>query len=159
MSLLKSLEYEKTDFEWYSSQQFATVVFENGQTTVLRDGLVDEFKYDGEYNPSRDRNSSCVYVKEEWEDGKVVKICTIQHKGLTMIEIHSVDKKEMDFIFRESPARTIKLKETELTSKHMDLVLAVEGLDLEEIEPLKLEVEKLVKELAALKEDQGVKDV
>jgi hypothetical protein len=34
----------------------------------------------------------CVYLKEEWKDGKVVKICTIQHKGTTLMEIHKVSK-------------------------------------------------------------------
>jgi hypothetical protein len=31
-------------------------------------------------------------LKEEWKDGKVVKICTIQHKGTTLMEIHKVSK-------------------------------------------------------------------
>lgn len=108
MSLLKELEYEDIDFEEYSSQQFATVVFDRSEDedlaliTVIKDRKINQFEGSNQYNPSARRWSTCVYVKEEWEGGKVIKICTIQHKGTTLIEIHGVDQQEVDYLFEKN---------------------------------------------------------
>lgn len=109
MTLLKKLEYEEVDFEVYSSQQFATVVFdrkedqENVLVTVIKDGKINQFDGNNTYNPSTRRISTCIYTREEAEngDGKVIKICIIQHKGVTLVEVHSVDKDELNYLFRD----------------------------------------------------------
>lgn len=109
MTLLKKLEYEEVDFEVYSSQQFATVVFDRGEdqenvlVTVIKDGKINQFEGNNTYNPSTRRISTCIYTREEAEneDGKVIKICIIQHKGVTLIEVHSVDKDELNYLFRD----------------------------------------------------------
>jgi len=104
-SLLKKIEFEEIEFDVHSSQQFATVSFdreEDGEKsliTVLKDGRINQFEGDNKYNPSTRRHSSCVYVKEEFNDGKVIKICTVQHKGTTLIEIHGVSHEEYSYIF------------------------------------------------------------
>ena len=108
MTLLKKLEYDEVDFEVNSSQQFATVVFERKEDqesvliTVIKDGKVNQFEGDNTYNPSIRRISTCIYAKEETEneDGKVIKICVIQHKGVTLVEVHSVNQEELDYLFR-----------------------------------------------------------
>ena len=104
-SLLKNLEFEEIGFEVHSSQQFATVVFDRVEDdektliTIFKDGKIKQIDGDNRYNPSARRHSSCVYVKEEWEDGKIIKICTIQHKGTTLLEIHSVSHEEYSYLF------------------------------------------------------------
>lgn len=106
MNQLKELNYDGIDFEVNSSQQFATVLFDRAEDssetliTVIKDEKVHQFDGDNKYNPSARRHSSCVYVKEEWVGGKVIKICTIQHKGSTLIELHKVDQEELDYLFR-----------------------------------------------------------
>ena len=106
MSKLKNLTYEDIDFTEYSSQQFATVIFdrtedqETADITVFSDGKINQFKGTNKYNPSSRRQSSCVYVEEEGEKGKTIKICTIQHKGSTLIEIHSVSGEELMYLFK-----------------------------------------------------------
>lgn len=105
MALLKEIDFEDIPFEVGASQQFATVIFDredDAETcfiTVLKDGKIKQFEGHDKYNPSRRRVATSVYVKEEWPDGKVIKICTIQHKGLTLIEVHSVDQDELDYLF------------------------------------------------------------
>lgn len=105
MTQLKEIEYDNIPFEVNSSQQFATVIFDRGEDdetcsiTVLKDGKINQFEGYNEYNPSSRRWATCVYTKEEWPDGKVIKICTIQHKGSTLIEVHSVDQAELDYLF------------------------------------------------------------
>jgi len=106
MSKLKELKFDEIGFEVNSSQQFATVIFDRGEDsekteiTVIRDGKVHQFEGDNRFNPSVRRHSSCVYVKEEWSDGKAIKICTIQHKGTTLVEIHEVLQEEIDYLFK-----------------------------------------------------------
>lgn len=108
MAILKQIEYEEIDFEVNSSQQFATVVFDRAEDeeealiTVIKGGMINQFKGSNEYNPSIRRRSTCVYVKEEWEDGKVIKICTIQHKGITLLEVRSVDQAELEYLFKNT---------------------------------------------------------
>jgi hypothetical protein len=104
-TLLAELEYGHIDFAEYSSQQFATVIFDRGEDsektliTILQDGKIKQIDGDNRYNPSARRRSSCVYVHEEWEDGKTIKICTIQHKGITLVEVHSVSEDELEYLF------------------------------------------------------------
>ncbi len=108
MTILKKLDYEDIDFEESASQQFATVLFdrsedqEETQITIIKDGKINQFTGDNEYNPSSRRHASCVYVKEEGEDGKTIKICTIQHKGFTLIEVHSVSNVEINYLFKNT---------------------------------------------------------
>jgi hypothetical protein len=105
MSLLQELEFEELDFEIYSSQQFATVLFDRNEDdektliTIIKDGVIKQVDGNNKYNPSARRHSSCVYVKEEWEGGKVIKICTIQHKGTTLIQVHRVQQDELSYLF------------------------------------------------------------
>jgi len=104
-SLMKELDYSDLGFAEYSSQQFATVIFDRSEDaksvsiTVLRDGKINQFTGDNRYNPSSRRHASAVYVREEWPDGKVIKICTIQHKGTTLIEVHAVSNEELAYLF------------------------------------------------------------
>lgn len=104
-SLLKTLEFEEIDFEVQSSQQFATVLFDRNEDdsktliTIIKDGKIKQIDGDNSYNPSTRRHSSCVYVQEEWQDGKIIKICTVQHKGTTLVEIHSVSHEEYSYLF------------------------------------------------------------
>jgi len=104
-SLLAELNYDQVDFEVNSSQQFATVIFDRNEDeqntliTILKDGKINQIDGDNRFNPSARRHSSCVYAHEEWEGGKVIKICTIQHKGITLIEIHSVSDEELNYLF------------------------------------------------------------
>lgn len=108
MALLKNLKYDDVDFEIYSSQQFATVVFDRAEDeehvliTVIKNGKINQFEGNNNYNPSARRVSTCIYTREEAEneDGKVIKICIIQHKGTTLVEVHSVDKEELDYLFK-----------------------------------------------------------
>lgn len=108
MALLKELEYGNIDFEIYSSQQFATVVFDRAEDeekaliTIIKDGKINQFEGDNQYNPSGRRRSTCVYAREEWDDGKTIKICTIQHKGTTLVEVHSVDQEELHYLFKNT---------------------------------------------------------
>jgi len=67
--------------------------------TIIKDKKIKQIDGDNIYNPSARRHSSCVYLEEEWEDGKVVKICAIQHKGTTLMEIHKVSKEELSYLF------------------------------------------------------------
>jgi len=106
-TLLKEIELEDQDlnFEVYSSQQFATVLFDREEDsnktliTIIKDGKIKQIDGDNKYNPSKRRHSSCVYVKEEANQTKVIKLCTIQHKGVTVFEIHEVSKEELSDLF------------------------------------------------------------
>jgi hypothetical protein len=104
-TLLKSFSLDGLDFNNYSSQQFATVLFDRNEDsedviiTVVKDGKIHQFDGDNRYNPSTRRHSSCVYAKEESSD-KTIKICIIQHKGTTLIEVHSVSQEEVSYLFR-----------------------------------------------------------
>ena len=108
MSLLKELNYEEIDFQEYQSQQFATVLFDRPEDaedtliTVIRDGKINQFDGDNKYNPSARRHSSCVYVKQEFDDSECIKICTIQHRGSTLVQIHSVSQDELDYLFKNT---------------------------------------------------------
>lgn len=105
MNLLKEFEFEEIDFEIHSSQQFATVLFHRSEDdkktliTIIKDGVIKLIDGNNKYNSSLRRHSSCVYVKEEWESGKVIKICTIQHKGTTLLEAHKVQQDELSYLF------------------------------------------------------------
>lgn len=105
MNKLKELKFEEIDFEVNSSQQFATVLFDRSEDsettliTIFKDGKIKQIDGDNKYNPSARRHSSCVYIKEEWDDGKTIKICTIQHKGTTLVEIYKVSKEELSYLF------------------------------------------------------------
>lgn len=102
-SLLKRVPLDDLGFEICSSQQIATVLFdrqENSETasiTVLRDGKITQFDGHNKYNPSKRRHASCVYVREECSDD-TIKICTIQHKGITFVELHSVSDEEQSYL-------------------------------------------------------------
>lgn len=102
---LTQLSFDDIDFDVYNSQQFATVIFDRIEDspetdiTVVKDGKIHQFKGDNRFNPSLRRWSSCVYAQEENSD-KVIKICTIQHKGDTRIEIHEVSSDELEYLFR-----------------------------------------------------------
>lgn len=106
MSKLKELNFDEIDFEVNSSQQFATVIFDRDEDsemtdiTVIKDGKINQFKGDNRFNPSVRRHSSCVYIKQEWSGGKTIKICTIQHKGTTLVEIYDVLQEELDHLFK-----------------------------------------------------------
>ncbi|CAM3663451.1 hypothetical protein GCM10016272_27230 [Psychrobacter glaciei] len=110
MTLLKKLDYEDVNFEVYSSQQFATVVFDRGEDeesvliTVIENGKINQFEGNNRYNPSSRRISTCIYTREEAEneDGKVIKICIIQHKGTTLVEVHGVEQQELDYLFKKN---------------------------------------------------------
>lgn len=109
MSVLKEFQYSEIDFEVYSSKQFATVVFDRiedshiSTITVIQYGKVSQYEDCNRYNPSDRRTSTCVYVSEEWEEGKVVKICTIQHKGETLVQVHSVTDEEIKYFRLKVP--------------------------------------------------------
>ena len=104
--LLKELEYDGIDFEVHSSQQFATVVFDRSEDdekafiTIIKDRKINQFEGNNKYNPSARRRSTCVYASEESYGGRTIKICTIQHKGTTEVEVHSVEQEEMDYLFK-----------------------------------------------------------
>ncbi len=108
MSKLKVLNYDDVDFEGCSSQQFATVLFDRdedaGQTliTIIKDGKINQFTGDNKYNPSLRRHASCVYIREECDNNKTIKICTVQHKGLTLVEVHSVPAEELNYLFEKA---------------------------------------------------------
>ncbi len=105
MSKLKELTYDELGFMEYSSQQFATVLFDRSEDaeqcliTVIKDGKINQFDGDNTYNPSMRRHASCVYVMEE-SHTNFIKICTIQHKGCTLVEVHSVSNEECDYLFK-----------------------------------------------------------
>lgn len=86
------------------TQLFATVLFdrdEDSETsliTVMKDGKIKQFDGNNKYNLSKRRCSSCMYIKLEL-DASIIKICTIQHKGNTLIEIHKVLEEELKYIF------------------------------------------------------------
>lgn len=105
-SVIAELEYEHLiDFQAYGSQQFATVNFDRNEDsetcliTIFKDGKIIQKDGNNKFNPSRRRHSSCVYVEQEWPGGNRIKICTIQHKGETLIEIHSVSEEEYLYLF------------------------------------------------------------
>jgi hypothetical protein len=108
MTKLKEIDLDDIDFENNSSQQFATVIFDRREDanqaliTIIKDKMINQFEGDNRYNPSERRGSTCVYAQEEWEDGSVIKICTIQHKGSTLVEVHSVSDDEMAYLFRNA---------------------------------------------------------
>jgi hypothetical protein len=108
MSKVKELKFDDIDFEVYSSQQFATVLFDWGEDqeetliTVIKGRKINQFNGDNKYNPSMRRHSSCVYVKEEGTGGGTIKICTIQHKGVTLVEVHSVSNDEINYLFKNT---------------------------------------------------------
>ncbi len=98
------LDEEISDFDNYS-HQFATVSFDRGEDdkdvtiTVIHEGKVTQWMGDNTYNTSLRRQSSAVYLKEESEDGEVAKLCTIQHKGITYLELHKVSASEYSYLF------------------------------------------------------------
>jgi hypothetical protein len=98
------LENHDMDFDIDNSQQFATVVFDRDEDdpecliTIIRDKRITQINGNNKYNPSSRRKSTCVYVREEGSY-KTIKICTIQHKGVTMVEVHEVSKTEIDYLF------------------------------------------------------------
>ena len=106
MTKLKDLGSGDVSFEIHSSQQFATVVFQRSEDeeqaliTIIRDGLVGQFKGSNKYNPSTRGISTCVYAKEEGMGGKHFKICTLQHKGHTQVEVHNVEYAELYGLFK-----------------------------------------------------------
>jgi hypothetical protein len=111
MSKLNEIEEYVNESVFFAmgSQQFATVIFDRGEDSktchivvTIVGGETYEILGNNKYNPSLRRISTCVYVVEEGEpiqDQKIIKICTIQHKGNTLIEIHSVDDAEIDYLF------------------------------------------------------------
>jgi len=104
MSKVKELKFDDIGFEVDSSQQFATVLFdrdddqEEALITVIKGGKINQFNGDNKYNPSKRRRASCVYVKEEGTDS-TIKICTVQHKGSTLVEVHTVSNDEINYLF------------------------------------------------------------
>ena len=111
MAKLKEIEYDDIDFEVHSSQQFATVIFdrsedeEQASITIFKDGMINQINGNNKYNPSRRRWSTCIYVEEEWLGGETIKICIIQHKGTTQVEVHSVDQDELSYLFKSGIGR------------------------------------------------------
>jgi len=112
MSLLKAVDFD-TD-EWgvnsCGCQQFATVLFDRREdaeeakiTIITGKGVVNQKMGGNRYNPSSRRHSVCTYIKNEScpesRPTTAIKFCVIQHKGLTLFEIHSVSPEEMDYLF------------------------------------------------------------
>ncbi len=93
----------KIDFDFFSSQQFATVTFDRTEDdtkstiTTIQNGKINQFIGDNKYNPSQRRISTCTYIIEETSD-KVVKFCTIQHKGQTVHQVLPVDQNEIEYL-------------------------------------------------------------
>ncbi|WP_067586484.1 hypothetical protein [Endozoicomonas ascidiicola] len=89
-------------FETTASQQFATVLFDRPEedstdckiTVITRDGMVNQFMSNNTHNPSIRRHASCVYVMEEFNN-TFMRICTIQHKGITLLEVEEVFEQEL----------------------------------------------------------------
>jgi len=106
-TLLKEISTDNLTFDINSSQQFATVMFTRDEDkqvvliTIFKDGKINQLEGNNKYNPSKRRSSSCVYVREE-NDNAVIKICTIQHKGTTLLEIHKVTSDELNYLFGET---------------------------------------------------------
>lgn len=96
------------DFEFNGSQQFGTVSFDRKEDsektliTVIYKGNVRQFEGGNLFNPSGRRSSSCVYVKEECSN-KCIKICTVQHKGITYLCVEKVSRDEVIYLFGEGP--------------------------------------------------------
>jgi len=108
MSKVKSIDLDEQNinFEFCSSQQFATVNFDRDEDsdkvliTIIQNGKIKQIDGDNKYNPSKRRSSSCAYLKEESNDSNIVKLCTIQHKGNTLFEIHKVSNEEFIYMFK-----------------------------------------------------------
>jgi len=99
---------ENFNFCGYSSQQFATVLFDRDEdakeaciTIIYGKGRVYQKIGDNRFNPSYRRHSVCTYVFEECDYNKVIKICTVQHKGTTLQAVHTVPAAEMEYLFGE----------------------------------------------------------
>jgi hypothetical protein len=105
--MLKTFQYDEIEFTVGSSQQFATVMFDRADDeettliTVMKDGKINQLDGDNTFNPSSRRHASCVYVKEEC-GRNIIEICTIQHKGTTLVEVHSVSLEEMFYLFKNA---------------------------------------------------------
>lgn len=104
------LHYEDYDdskfdsiFDFHNSQQFATVIFDRTEDatettiTTVQNGIINQFKGDNKYNPSDRRISTCVYIIEE-ESNHVVKLCTVQHKGITTTQLWDVKRAELTYL-------------------------------------------------------------
>ena len=106
MFLKQILNIDDIDFNLYASQQFATVSFDRKEDadivniTVLKDGKVSTFKGNNQYNISPRRNSSCVYIRQEY-GSKIIKVCTWQHKGITDVKAYKVSREEYNYLFVE----------------------------------------------------------
>jgi hypothetical protein len=109
IDLLKGYVDNFESFEFGSSQTLGTVIFDRSedssecQITIIKKGKIIKFtsnEYNGvnHYNPSRRRTASCVYLKEECSN-LFVKICTIQHKGNTFVELRTVSQCEILDLF------------------------------------------------------------
>lgn len=109
---MKDIEYldqiiknEGLPFDIYESQQYATVVFdreedsEKTNISILKDGNVEQFMGNNEYNPSERRHATCIYIREEQNPNNNIKICIIQHKGITILDVLKVSKKEFKYLF------------------------------------------------------------
>ncbi len=96
------VEFESI-FDFHNSQQFATVIFDrkedNDQSTitVIQNGEINQFIGNNTYNPSERRISTCVYVVEE-QTNYVIKICTVQHKGITSTQLREVKQPELKYL-------------------------------------------------------------
>ena len=101
-SKIESLEVKNycEDFFFLGSHRFATVIFTgNNEAQIIRNGKFFS-KHDnvGGYAPQCNGDSSCDYVYEEGSN-RVIKICTLQHKGNTSIEILPVSNDELVALF------------------------------------------------------------
>lgn len=92
----------KCDFEFNSSQPFATVIFnvytKGFDVTIVKQDSVKQSNSDTKYERYvlSEGSSTCVYVREQDYPEKVIKICTIQHEGITSIQIMDVEKDELE---------------------------------------------------------------
>ena len=106
-TLLKVISNDKLEFDINSSKLFATVVYERDEDKkvvliiTIKDGKVKQFNGNNKYNPSKRRNSTCIYIEEEKNENTIIKICTIEHKGNTLLEIHKVTLDELHYLFGE----------------------------------------------------------
>lgn len=119
VDLLKGYVDNFDSFEFGSSQTLGTVIFdrdedsEECQITVIKRGKIIQFtsnEYNGvnQYNPSDRRTASCVYLKEECSN-VFVKICTIQHKGNTFVELRTVSSCEILDLFVNDSYKNYKI--------------------------------------------------
>lgn len=107
MSIEKEINLDGTSIADNDTHQFATVIFDRDEdneavhTTVIVDDGVETFIGTSQYNPSRRRHSTCVYIADECTC-HVSKVAVIQHKGKTLVEVHRVGTDEITYLASKS---------------------------------------------------------